>query len=48
MSTALPSNLPQNLINIDSTDKVRNFFDSYFIRPITYPAAEIDAVVGFF
>lgn len=48
MSTALPSNLPANLINVDSNDKVRSFFDSYFIRPLTYPAAEIDAVVGFF
>ena len=48
MSIAIPSNLPQNLINADSSDTVRNFFDTYFVRPLTYPAAEIDAVVGFF
>jgi hypothetical protein len=48
MSTSIPSNLPQNLINADSADKVRKFFDTYFISPITFPSAEIDAVIGFF
>lgn len=42
------SNLPDNLINLDSTDQVKNFFDTYFVQPISYPAAEIDAVIGFF
>jgi hypothetical protein len=42
------SNLPDNLINVDSTDKVKHFFDTYFVQPISYPAAEIDAVIGFF
>jgi hypothetical protein len=42
------SNLPDNLINVDSTDQVKHFFDTYFVQPISYPAAEIDAVIGFF
>ena len=42
------SNLPSNLINVDSNDQVRYFFDTYFIQPISFPAAEIDAVIGFF
>jgi hypothetical protein len=42
------SNLPNNLINVDSSDEVKNFFDLYFTQPLSFPAAEIDAVVGFF
>lgn len=42
------SNLPQNLISQDSDDAVKTFFDKYFVDSISYPAAEIDAVVGFF
>lgn len=42
------SNLPVNTLTSDSSDQVKSFFDSYFTQPITYPAAEIDAVVGFF
>lgn len=44
----ISSNLPQATVSQDSDDKVKNFFDSYFIKTISYPAAEIDAVVGFF
>jgi len=42
------SNLPLNIINADSSDQVKHFFDMYFIEPVVFPAAEIDAVVGFF
>lgn len=44
----IASNLPSNLINQDSSDNVRRFFDLYFTDTITYPAVEIDAVIGFF
>ena len=40
------SNLP--IESLDSADKVKTFFDNYFTQPISYPAAEIDAAVGFF
>ena len=42
------SNLPQNIISQDSSDKVKIFFDSYFTQQISFPAADIDAVTGFF
>jgi hypothetical protein len=42
----IASNLPVE--NLDSADKVKTFFDNYFIQSISYPAAEIDAVVSFF
>jgi len=42
------SNLPLNIINADSSDEVKHFFDMYFIEPVVFTAAEIDAVVGFF
>jgi len=32
----------------DSSEKVRKFFDRYFLHEITFPAEQIDAVVGFF
>lgn len=41
------SNLPQ-IENTDSGDKVRTFFDTYFVEPISFPAEQIDATVGFF
>jgi hypothetical protein len=44
----ISSNLPTNLINADSNDEVRNFFDLYFTESISFPAAEIDVVTGFF
>lgn len=41
------SNLP-NTENKDSSDKVKTFFDTYFVEPINFPASLIDATVGFF
>lgn len=32
----------------DSADQVKNFFDKYFVEPISLPAGEVDAVIGFF
>lgn len=32
----------------DSAQPVKNFFDKYFVEPISIPAGEIDAVIGFF
>lgn len=42
------SNLPSNLISADSNDEVKTFFDRYFVKETSFPAADIDAVVGFF
>ena len=41
------SNLPVDK-NKDSGQGVRLFFNNYFNETITFPAGEIDAVVGFF
>jgi hypothetical protein len=41
------SNLPQST-STDSADEVKLFFDNYFNAPIPFPAAEVDAVTGFF
>ena len=44
---ALASNLPIEPSK-DSADIVKRFFDTYFVESISFPAAQIDAVVGFF
>jgi hypothetical protein len=41
------SNFPPEA-NTDSSTKTKLFFNNYFNAPISYPAEEIDAVVGFF
>lgn len=41
------SNLPVDN-NADSAQGVRLFFNNYFNEAISFPAGEIDAVVGFF
>ena len=41
------NNVGQTKIN-DSAEQVKNFFDKYFVEPISLPAGEVDAVVGFF
>lgn len=43
MSTNIP-----NQIQPDSSNEVKSFFNNFFNDPISFPAAEIDAVVGFF
>jgi hypothetical protein len=41
------SNLPTQ-VGTDSTIEVRQFFDKFFAQEVSFPAAQIDAVVGFF
>jgi hypothetical protein len=41
------SNLPPTQ-DTDSSDGVKLFFNNYFNQTITFPASEIDAVIGFF
>lgn len=41
----MQSNLPSNYNN---TEAVKQFFDNYFTKEVTFPAGEIDAVVAFF
>jgi hypothetical protein len=42
--TNLPPEKPVPRSNAD----VREFFDKYFVKKVSYPSNEIDAVVGFF
>ncbi len=44
---AITSNLPV-ATDVDSGEVVKTFFDKYFIQQMSFPAEEIDAVVGFF
>ncbi len=41
------SNLPQKEIT-DSGEEVKNFFDRYYQKEISFPVGQIDAVVGYF
>ena len=45
---ALPSNLPVNPNLADSSDSVKSFFNNYFNATVSFPADQVDAVVGFF
>jgi hypothetical protein len=40
------SNLP--LSQLSDVTTVKQFFDNYFVNPVSFPAGEIDATVGFF
>ena len=42
------SNLPPEQQATDSSQAVKLFFNNYFNQTITFPASEIDAVIGFF
>lgn len=42
------TNLPQPETDTDSGTEVKKFFNRYFTEPLTFPASQIDAVVGFF
>jgi hypothetical protein len=44
------SNLPYGspMSTTDSTTDVRQFFDKYYVNKVSFPASQIDAVVGFF
>ena len=43
----MSSNLP-NQSQPDSSTEVKTFFNNFFNDPISFPAGEIDAVVGYF
>jgi hypothetical protein len=34
--------------NPDSSQEVRNFFDKFYQKEVSFPASQIDAVVGYF
>jgi hypothetical protein len=42
------TNLPSEIASSDATVDVKQFFDKYYVNKISFPADEIDAVVGFF
>lgn len=42
------TNLPVSDNSSDSSSGTKNFFNNYFTAQVSYPAGEIDAVVGFF
>jgi hypothetical protein len=44
----MASNLPPQLPPTDSSIAVRQFFDKFFQQSVSFPANQIDAVVGFF
>lgn len=44
----MATNLPTQTNVQDSTTETRNFFNSYFTAQVSHPAAEIDALIGFF
>jgi hypothetical protein len=44
----MASNLPPQLPPNDSSVAVRQFFDKFFQQSVSFPANQIDAVVGFF
>lgn len=41
------TNLPLSTSN-DSSESVKQFFDKYYQNTVSFPAAQIDATVGFF
>jgi hypothetical protein len=47
MSNAASGNLP-NEPKSDSAEEVKEFFDQYQVQNISYPATQVDAVIGFF
>lgn len=42
------TNLPSEKTVSRSNEDVRQFFDKYFTKKVSYPSSQIDAVVGFF
>jgi lipase chaperone LimK len=44
----MATNLPQPPVSTSKTKNVKTFFDNFFTKTISFPAEQIDAVVGFF
>jgi hypothetical protein len=42
------TNLPVMQTAVDSSEAVKQFFDKFYTRPVSFPAAQIDATVAFF
>ena len=47
MTEPLKLNLPKQT-STDSADETKQFFNQYFSAPLSFPANEVDAVLGFF
>jgi hypothetical protein len=47
MSVNAYLNLPQQPV-ADSAGPVKSFFDNFFVNQVSFPAAQVDAVVGYF
>ena len=45
---AIQTNLPNNSAPVDSSTKMRTFFDSYYQKGISLTAGELDTTIGFF
>jgi hypothetical protein len=43
----MASNLP-SADNIDSAKNVKEFYDKYFTKKLSFPSNDVDAVIGFF
>ena len=39
---------PTSIAQQDSASETKEFFDKYFVKSISYPSNQVDAVVGFF
>jgi hypothetical protein len=48
MITNLPSNFNKVPMPETAPEDSRQFFDKFFTKPVSFPANEIDAAVGFF
>ena len=44
----MSSNLPKTQNQNDSSAEVKQFFDKFYVHKVSFPADQIDAVVGFF
>lgn len=44
ISSSLPTNEPIS----DSANEVKAFFDRYYKKEVTFPASQIDAMIGYF
>lgn len=47
MTESLKLNLPKQT-STDSAEATKQFFNQYFTGPVSFPANEVDAVLGFF
>ena len=48
MNNINATNLPFPNTGDDSSAEVKQFFDKFFVHQVSFPAEQIDAVVGFF